>query len=861
MAPKTILLSLLAASVVFVSGSQAQPLRTTGAGGAAQPGAVRVVSAESVPGELIVRFKPAVGSQARTALLQRFGASVGRNLGLPDLVLVRLAAGELIGTAAATFARDPQILYAEPNYYRRISAPPNDTRFGELVGLHNTGQLVNGFAGAPDADIDAPEAWDIETGDPNVVVAVIDTGGAFDHPDLAANVWSNPGENGATASEGPAPNCTSRGLALNKSCNNLDDDTNDYVDDGRGWDWVGGDPSPRDLNGHGTHVGGTIGGVGNNASGVVGVSWEVRLMFLRVFDATGSGSAADIISAFNYAGARGARVVNGSFGGVPFSTAEQDAINAWPNTLFVFAAGNDGTNNDTTPVYPCSYTSANIVCVAATDPNDAKAGFSNFGATHVDLGAPGVNTLSVQPAFAQLWSDDFEAAGTWTTGGVNNTWARTTQVAAPSPTNSLTDSPGGSYLNDTNSWAQRASAFSLTGQSDCMLDYALRLATESGFDVLWIETSIDAGASWSTQSGWTGSTGDSFFSFRDEFFGVGGAASGLVRYRLETDGSISDNGAHIDNASVKCLSSTFGPSNFTFFEGTSMASPHVAGAAALVIARSLALGVSPPITTAQVKTILLASVDPLPSLAGATVTGGRLNLFKAVSSLTTVPGAPTSVAATAGNASAGVSWTAPGSNGGSAITNYVVTPYIGAVAQPATTVGNVTSTTISGLTNGTTYAFRVATTNAVGTGPQSTASNAVSPTNAVTPAPASGGGDPPKLTRAGGPFQPPLRARRSGRQAIVSVRISVNEAARLKVSASSSETKKPLLLLKGSQVGSAVAQANRTAIGYTLTGAQAVTLRLRLPAGLVKRGKVYSIRIVATDPGGESATLLIRFRG
>lgn len=603
------------------------------------PGAARVASAEFVPGELIVRFKPTVGSQARAALLKRFGASVGRNLGLPDLALVRLAAGSRVAAAAAAFARDPQILYAEPNYYRRISATPNDTRFGELVGLHNTGQLVNGFAGAPDADIDAPEAWDIETGDPNVVVAVIDTGGAFDHPDLAGNVWSNPGENGATASEGPAPNCTSRGLTLDKSCNNLDDDGNTYVDDRRGWDWVGGDPSPRDLNGHGTHVGGTVGGVGNNSSGVAGVSWEVRLMFLRVLDASGSGSTADIISAFNYAGAKGAHVVNGSFGGGPFSAAEQDAINAWPNTLFVFAAGNDGTNNDTTPAYPCSYASVNIVCVAATDPNDARADFSNFGASSVDLGAPGVNTLSTLPAFAQLWSDDFETADTWTTGGDNNTWARTTEVAAPSPTNSLTDSPGGSYLNNTNSWAQRVSAFSLTGQSDCRLDYFLRLATQpppgppATGDVLWIETSTDAGATWSIQSGYAGSTGGFFFSVQDELFGVGAAASVLVRYRLATNSSVTSNGAHIDDAGVQCLSSTFGPSDFAFLNGTSMASPHVAGAAALVIARSLSLGVSPAITTSQVKTILLESVDPLPSLAGATptVTGGRLNLFKAVS--------------------------------------------------------------------------------------------------------------------------------------------------------------------------------------------------------------------------------------
>lgn len=240
--------------------------------------------------------------------------------------------------------------------------------------MNNSGQT----GGAPDADIDAPEAWDLQVG-ASIVVAVIDTGLDYNHPDIVGNVWTNPGE---TAGNG------------------IDDDNNGYIDDTRGWDFANNDNNPFDDNNHGTHVSGTIAATGDNAIGVVGVNWRARIMPLKFLSATGSGTTADAIEAINYSVLMGARVSNNSWGGGGFSQALSDAIAAGgaAGQVFVAAAGNANRNNDTTPSYPCSYTLANLICVEATDSNDARATFSNFGATSVDLGAPGVSILSTTPA-------------------------------------------------------------------------------------------------------------------------------------------------------------------------------------------------------------------------------------------------------------------------------------------------------------------------------------------------------------------------------------------------------------------------------------------------------------------------------
>jgi subtilisin family serine protease len=267
----------------------------------------------------------------------------------------------------------------EPDLYVAASVIPNDPYFPNQWALNNTGQT----GGTPDADIDAPEAWDITTGSSSVVVGVIDTGIDYTHPDLDGNVWTNPGE---VAGDG------------------IDNDGNGFVDDVHGWDFANNDSDPFDDNGHGTHVSGTIAAEGNNGVGVTGVSWSSKVMALKFLAADGSGSTSAAISAINYAvnmKNRGVnvRVLNNSWGGPGYSSSLFTAIqnSASANMLFVAAAGNNGTNNDTTPNYPASYDVANVISVAATDANDNLASFSNYGASSVDVAAPGVSILSTYP--------------------------------------------------------------------------------------------------------------------------------------------------------------------------------------------------------------------------------------------------------------------------------------------------------------------------------------------------------------------------------------------------------------------------------------------------------------------------------
>jgi subtilisin family serine protease len=291
--------------------------------------------------------------------------------------LVRAPAGELDGALKALNA-DGDVRYAEANVV--VRAQTDDTHWTQLWGLHNTGQTVNGRAGSADADVDAPEAWALSTG-AGERVAVVDTGVNFAHPDLQGRLAANPGESGD-----------------GRETNGFDDDANGLTDDYRGWNFVSNDNDPADGHGHGTHVAGIVAANKGNAVGVSGVAPDAQVMALRALDDDGVGTAAGIANAFDYAGDMGFAVVNASLGG-GFAQVEQDAIAAHPNTLYVVAAGNGGTDyigddNEISPLFPCAFPNPNVVCVGATDSRDNPAGFSNFGQASVDLHAPGVSIAS-----------------------------------------------------------------------------------------------------------------------------------------------------------------------------------------------------------------------------------------------------------------------------------------------------------------------------------------------------------------------------------------------------------------------------------------------------------------------------------
>lgn len=320
---------------------------------------------------------------------------------------------------------DPRVRFVEPNYEVSTDLIPNDPNFDSLWGLNNTGQT----GGIADADIDAVEAWNLAAGTRQTVVGVVDTGVDYTHPDLYLNIWLNQGEIPDFAGQRPI-DTDGDGLVtfydLNASENAAlvtDFNVNGYIDGGDlladprwadnvdgpdpggriddliGWDFANNDNDPFDDQGHGTHVSGTIGAVGNNNRGVVGVNWRTQIMGLKFLGASGAGTTADAISAIQYATQQQATLTNNSWGGGGFSSALQNAIAASgeADMLFVAAAGNDGIDTDFVSHYPSTYQLPNIIAVAATDHNDSLASFSNFGATSVDLGAPGVSVVSTTP--------------------------------------------------------------------------------------------------------------------------------------------------------------------------------------------------------------------------------------------------------------------------------------------------------------------------------------------------------------------------------------------------------------------------------------------------------------------------------
>ncbi len=600
------------------------------------------------PDSVLVRYKPSASANDKAQARGLANAASHRAYGLVrGLENMRLKPGQGVIDAVDKLSRLPFVEYAEPDFLVQKTST-NDTFFKSLYAIDNTGQAIAGISGTPDADMDVLEAWNTLTGSPDLIIAVIDEGVDYTHPDLAANMWVNPGEIPA---------------------NGVDDDNNGVIDDVYGYDAFGGDgdPMPGAGESHGTHVAGTICAVGNNGTGIVGVVQQCRIMSLRFLGPNG-GSTADGIASLDYAVAMGATISNNSWGGGGFSQAMYDALSAARDAdhVFLAAAGNSGTNNDSSPHYPSNYNLPNVVSVAATDNNDLKASFSNYGATSVDIGAPGVDILSTVL--------DGE-------GGAGGVATANASYVAVGVSNSPTGSASGSLVN----CGLGGSACPATGGAVCLIERGTY--------------SFEDKAIACQQGG-----GSAAVIYNNEASAISWTLSDPTAVTIPTLGVSQADGVSLLSAVGTTVSVAL-DSRYAYYSGTSMATPNTTGVVALIRSQN------PGWNYQQVIDHLYATARPAASMAGITTTGKIANAAAAVATVEppSPPAAPSGLMVdSVTETSVSLSWADNADNESA----FVIERDGQELSQ---TVGaNVTSFTDSGLAGATTYSYRVKARNTAG---------------------------------------------------------------------------------------------------------------------------------------------------
>jgi len=528
------------------------------------------------PGELLIRFKTGVSTKQLGDLHQALGSKVVGRMTRIRLQRIKLKEGLSEQEAIDRYAASGLVEVAERHALRYPnSIVPNDTHFSEQWGM---------------AKIKAPEAWEITKGDSGLIIAVIDTGVDYLHPDLNDNIWINTAELNGT--EG------------------VDDDGNGYVDDIYGWDFAGNDeydlndqdsdPMDMDSYGHGTHVTGTIAARGDNGMGVTGVNWRAKIMVLKVMAENASAmDEYDVIQAIDYARDNGARIVNCSFGGETYDDIEYDAFADLKQAgiLAVCAAGNNyWQNTDQNGNYPSSYSLDNIISVAASNRSDALADFSNYGPTSVDVMAPGVEIKSTTP---------FKTEASLYTGS-------TTYIAFSMEFAGLTDEDGISRaVYDCGQGYQQDFPDEVNGNIAL-----IKRGNKDGIDFYFYEktaNAMDAGAI-------------AAIIYNNE-------AGDFDNWTLLSPGnwipviciSKEDGESMTPPVTVTLVNKIGQAYSYDLMGGTSMATPHVAGVAGLL------LSVNPGLGYAGVKSAVLDTVDKIASVSDKMVSGGRINARSALS--------------------------------------------------------------------------------------------------------------------------------------------------------------------------------------------------------------------------------------
>ncbi len=628
------------APVTFAAEQRLSRILGTGATPSTAKGQKNVKRQTYVPGQVLVKFKngvtvtggdnKAVRSFAKARKMTFEDAVPGQNMGV-----LSVATSETVEKAVARLKADPNVEYAEPNYIRDIAfIDANDTYKDRLWALDNVGQLINGSSSQSGADINAPQAWAMSEGQqasPPIIVAVIDTGVLYTHSDLSGAMWDG-------------SSCVDETGAALGGCIH-------------GYDFADNDKNPLPVYEanfpywHGTAVAGVIGATKNNGNGVIGIAPNVKIMALRF----GLDTASEV-KAIDFAIQNNAKVINASYGGSFFSLSESDAIDRFraAGGLFVAAAGNSSLNNDSSPSYPASYTLSNIISVASTDQNDELSWFSNVGLTSVDVGAPGENlyATTVGSSSIAVVDENFESvtppampAGFVVTGFAG--------------TRAMTSGAGKVFYGDATHlpYAQSGSGTATVGP----FDFSTTGAAHVTFDTR-CDTQYDVAAYTDYMKLEASADGTTFTEIYrwDEFdldpdgnpAGFSPVATRVVdipaqyltatarlRFRWITNGDANTgstgDGCTVDNLVI--TKDALGGEGYSFVDGTSFSSPLTAGLAGLI------MGYKPALTASEVKSVILASGDPLPSLATKTVTGKRINAEKALQMVTTASAGSLSV--------------------------------------------------------------------------------------------------------------------------------------------------------------------------------------------------------------------------
>ena len=518
-------------------------------------------------GEALVKFRRSATRASMRAIAERHYMQTIRVFERLGIEHVKIPEGINLHDFINTLKNEDDVEYAEPNYIRMpLEVTPNDPEWLEQWGLVKTSM---------------PDVWNVTQGSDGVIVAVIDTGVDFNHPDIAENIWKNIGE-------------------FNN--NGYDDDGNGKIDDFYGWDFYNNNNYPMDFNRHGTHVAGIIGAVGNNAKGITGVNWNVRIMPLKFMEETGN--VASEIKAIDYAVKMGAKIINASYGESSFSVSEYNAIKdaGEQGVIFIVAAGNKSSDNDgATKSYPASYKLPNIISVAATDSNDNLASFSNYGATSVHLAAPGSNIKSLIPQGSSL------TPGASVRHGSTKFLAHGMEFAGQTTgiTKALYNCGFGASIDDFPPDVNGNIALIQRGSEDgSQLTFRQKVINaQNAGAVAAIIYNNNATEPGSVYSGTLGEAG--------EWIPV-------VSISLNDGNTLRMDG----NPTVTVVNYPY-----TSLSGTSMATPFVSGVAALLLSKK------PNATVEQLKNAIVNSVDKIPSLEGKVISGGRLNAYGALKSL------------------------------------------------------------------------------------------------------------------------------------------------------------------------------------------------------------------------------------